>query len=73
LNILFTKEFLVKVALSFARAFVGAFIAGATGLLTVPDWTAGKAALVALIVAALTAGVRAVQALVGVETPPPTV
>ena len=68
-NFDFSGDFLKKVALSFARAFIGAFIAGATGLLTVPDWNAGKAALVALVVAALTAGVRAVQHIV-LDTPP---
>ena len=51
-----------KVGLSFVRAFVGTFIAGLVGVLAVPDWEAGKAALVALSVAALTAGIRAIQA-----------
>lgn len=74
MNLIFTTDFLKKLALSFARAFVGAFIAGVTGLLTVPDWNTGKAALVALVVAALTAGVRAVQHVV-FDTPedPPVV
>jgi len=52
---------LEKLFWSFLRAFVATFAAGAAGLLAVPDWNAGKAALVALSVASLTAGLRAVQ------------
>lgn len=68
MNLDFTKDFAKKLAYSFARAFIGAFLAGLTGLLAVPDWNAGKAAAVALVVAALTAGVRAVQHVV-LDTP----
>lgn len=55
------EGFLLKITLSFVRAFVAAFAAGAGGILAVPNLTAAKAALLALSVAALTAGVRAVQ------------
>ena len=64
MNFQFDSAFLKKLGLSFARAFIGAFIAGLTGLLAVPNWNAAKAAGVALVVAALTAGVRAVQHVV---------
>ncbi len=55
--------FFKKVVLSFVRAFVGVFIAGVGGVFALPNWSASKAALVALSAAALTAGFRAVQAL----------
>lgn len=50
-------------AFSFARAFLGVFIAGLAGVLASPDWNAGKAALVALSAASLVAGFRALQAV----------
>ena len=64
MNLTFDKSFLKKLAFSFGRSFLGVFIAGLTGLLTVPDWNTGKAAVIALIMAGLTAGVRAVQHVV---------
>lgn len=64
MNLVFDKAFLEKIALSFARAFLAVFIAGVTGLLMVPDWNAAKSAAIALIVAAVTAGLRAVQHVV---------
>ncbi len=51
------------VILSFLRAFLGVFIAGMAGVLAVPDWNTGKAALIALSAAALIAGLRAIQAV----------
>jgi hypothetical protein len=50
-----------KMLYSFARAFGATFLAGIFGVLSVPDFSTGKAALVALTVAALTSGVRAAQ------------
>lgn len=64
MNLSFDKAFLEKLALSFIRAFLGVFIAGISGLLMVPDWSAAKSAAIALVVAALTAGIRAVQHVV---------
>lgn len=58
-----SKTLAEKVAFSFLRAFGATFLAGALGLLAVPNWSAGKAALIALSVASLTAGIRAVQHL----------
>lgn len=58
-----SKALAEKVAFSFLRAFGATFLAGMLGLLAVPNWDAGKAALVSLSVAALTAGIRAVQHL----------
>lgn len=55
------NPFVEKLAYSFGRAFLATFAVGITGLLAAPDWSTKKAALVALTVAAVTAGVRAVQ------------
>lgn len=55
------EEFAKKVAFSFGRAFVGSFVVLVPGILAAPNFTAGKAAAVAAVIAALTAGVRAVQ------------
>jgi hypothetical protein len=66
-----------RVGMSFLRAFVGAFALGITGVFgslgeAGSDFTAGKSALIALIVAAIAAGLRAAQALfTTIETPPP--
>lgn len=57
------EDFAKKVAFSFARAFLGAFAVGVTGVLDAPNWEAGKAALVALVIASAVAGVRTVQVL----------
>lgn len=65
---------------SFLRAFLGAFFTLVYGILSAPDYHFQKAVLVAAVVGAVTAGVRAVQALftkgehpapnVGGPTPP---
>lgn len=59
----FGPVFWKKVGLSFVRAFLGAFIILAPGIWLAPDLNAAKAAGVAAILAGLTAGVRALQAL----------
>jgi hypothetical protein len=64
MNFTFDNAFLKKLAYSFARAFIGAFLVGLTGLLASPNWDAAKAAAVALVIAAVTAGVRAIQHIV---------
>lgn len=46
---------------SFARAFLGAFFVLAPGVLEAPNFAEGKALFVAAIIAAVTAGVRALQ------------
>lgn len=62
-------DFVKKLGFSFLRAFLGAFVAGVPGILAVPNFTAGKAALVAVGIASLTAGFRAVQVfLPGVDS-----
>lgn len=55
------QTFAKKVLFSFVRAFLGAFLVLVPGVLAAPNWTAGKAALVAAVVASATAGVRALQ------------
>jgi hypothetical protein len=59
MNAIFAK----KVALSFGRAFLGAFVVLAPGIWLAPDLNAGKAAAVAAVVAGVAAGLRAAQAL----------
>jgi hypothetical protein len=59
------ERLLLKLALSFVRAFVAALVVGLAGLAAVPDLSAAKALIVAAIVAAFTAGLRAVQAAIG--------
>lgn len=59
-----------RVALSFVRAFVGAFIILAPGILAAPDLTAAKAAIVAAFIAAVTAGFRAIQAFLAMGDEP---
>lgn len=56
--------FLKRVALSFLRAFASSLLVFAVGLANAPDWSFSKSAGVAALVAAVTAGVRAVQHLV---------
>lgn len=61
-----TPFFWKKVGLSFVRAFVPFFILGVIPVwdsIAAGDWNAAKAALIALIGAAVTAGLRAAQAL----------
>lgn len=66
--------FAKKVGLSFARAFVATFALGATGVVDAVgsgDLTAARAALVALVLAGVTAGLRAAQVyLTTWESPP---
>lgn len=49
---------------SFARAFLGVFITLLTGWLAAPDWSTWKSGLTAVLIGAVTAGVRALQGLV---------
>lgn len=56
-----SSAFLKKVALSFIRAFLGSVIVFLVGLATAPEWSFSKTAAVAALVAAVTAGLRAVQ------------
>lgn len=59
------EQLLLKLALSFVRAFVAALVVGLAGLAAVPDLNAAKALVVAAVVGAFTAGLRAVQAAIG--------
>lgn len=61
---LFTTATLKKLAWSFGRAFVASFVVGIAGIAVVPDLNAAKALLLSAAVAALTAGVRAVEVAV---------
>lgn len=57
---------------SFARAFLAAFITGIAGWLAQPDFSTWKAAGLALVIGAATAGVRAIQGLLtSGESPSP--
>ena len=55
------KVILEKAGLSFLRAVVGVVLVFAPGLLNAPNFQAAKTALVAVIVAAIAAGLKAVQ------------
>lgn len=48
---------------AFTLAFLGVFVTLLTGWLSAPDWSNWKAAVSALFIGALTAGVRALQGL----------
>lgn len=48
---------------SFTRAFLASFLTLLTGWLAAPDWSTWKSAVLAIIVGAITAGVRALQGL----------
>lgn len=48
---------------SFTRAFLGVFVTLSMGWLAAPDWSNWKSGVSALIIGALTAGVRALQGL----------
>lgn len=54
---------------SFARAFLGAFLVLLPGMLNAPNLDEARALAVAAIVGAVTAGVRALQALFSPEDP----
>lgn len=57
---------------SFLRMFLATFVGSLIGFLSAPDHNAAKAALLALLLGALAAGARAVQAaFTGGETPAP--
>jgi hypothetical protein len=64
MNFVLSETFVKKLALSFVRAFAATFLVGAVGIASSPDFSAAKAALIALVVGAITAGLRAVQAIV---------
>ena len=62
------NTFVGKLVTSFVRAFLGVFVVGVIGVgsdvANTHDWSAAKAALVALVSAAFVAGFRALQAAV---------
>jgi hypothetical protein len=61
------------VADSFARAFLGTFITLVIGLLSAPEFHVTRAALIAVLVGAVTAGIRAIQGFLSngdVPSPP---
>jgi hypothetical protein len=63
---LFTPVFWKKIGLSFARAFIATFVLGVGGAFDAVasgDTNAARSAAVALVVAGVTAGIRAAQAL----------
>lgn len=61
---------LVRVLLSFVKAFVASFAILVPGVLAAPDLTAGRAALVAALIGALDAGLKAVQHALEGDPPP---
>lgn len=56
-----SSTFLKRVALSFIRAFAASLIVFVVGLAQAPEFSFSKSAGLAALVAALTAGLRAVQ------------
>lgn len=48
---------------SFTRAFLAVFVTLLTGWLAAPDWATWKSAVTAVVIGALTAGVRALQGM----------
>jgi len=56
-----TLEFAKKVGLSFVRAFAASLIVLLPGILAAPDLSAAKGLAVAALIAAVTAGIRAIQ------------
>ncbi len=59
---------------SFARAFLATFITLMTGWLASPEHSTWKSAVIAILIGALTSGVRALQGFVtSGDTPAPTV
>lgn len=61
---LFTPAVLKKLAWSFGRAFVAAFVVGIAGIAEVPNLSAAKALVLAAATGALVAGVRAIEQVV---------
>ncbi len=57
----FSSDFLKKVGLSFVRAFAGSLLVFVIGLAQAPEWGFNKAAGLAALTAAVTAGLRAAQ------------
>jgi hypothetical protein len=53
------RQFIKEIVRVFIFAFLGAFIPLLQGIWLAPDWNAQKAALVAALVAAFSAGVKA--------------
>lgn len=60
-----TEALLLKLVLSFVRAFVGAFIVLVPGILAAPDFNTAKALAIAAVIGAFTAALRALQAAIG--------
>jgi hypothetical protein len=58
-----------RIVIAFLQAFLATFVVGITGVLWAPNWSAAKAALVSLVIAALTAGFKALQVLLEKEAP----
>jgi len=56
-----TSTFLKRVALSFVRAFGASLLVFAIGLAQAPEFSFSRSAGLAALVAAVTAGLRAVQ------------
>lgn len=61
---LLSNALLKKLAWSFGRAFVATFVVGLGGLAAIHSLSAAKAALLALLIAAVTAGVRAAEQVI---------
>ena len=59
-----------RVALSFVRAFVGSLIILLPGILAAPDFSAAKALSISALIAAATAGVKAVQEFLALGSSP---
>lgn len=56
-----SSTFLKRIALSFLRAFGASLLVFAIGIAQAPEWSFSRAAGLAALVAAVTAGLRAVQ------------
>lgn len=56
------KQTIISAVESFIVTFIAVFVSGVFGAGALPNWNAYKSAIVAVIPAALTAGVRAAQA-----------
>jgi len=66
---MFSEKILEKLGITFARAFIGAFVAAvaASNIANVPSLDGAKALLFAALSAAVAAGVHAVSDAVGVN------
>lgn len=62
-------DFWKKVVLSFLRAFVASLIITVPGILSSPDFSAGKALGISALIGGVTAGIRAIQHFF-IERPP---